>query len=487
MGKFNKISFNRWRFYRKYYKQGLDGPRPMPIVGNTLNVMKKTFQNYELENRKKYGSTYVDYILDSNGVIVTSNPEYVKKILIKDFHNFYHRIQSIYVHKYLSKAVIFTNDDWKRIRSQVTPVFTTGRLKQMYKNFSYPIKTTLNNIEELIDSKQADKVDAKKLMKSFALDTIGNVVFSLKTNSFKNDGFAQKVMDLFRPRKWVILFVSVMPKTISWFLKLTNLKDEIVQYFADLTLSLIEERKKNKEIIYNDFIEMLLKSEAEGESVDKNFDENGHIVKKLSKQEIVGQCIIFFIAGMETVSTALALLLYELALNQEIQDKLYKELVDCYSDEEVSYDDLNKSRYLDCVINETLRKHTTVSRIFRKALADYDFGDFKIQKGQTMGISLYCLHMDENIYVDPHKFKPERFEENPNGFGISFIPFVDGPRNCVGNRFALVEMKSIVIQLIRKYRIFATDKTEIPLKQRKGATLNMIENITLGFERRTKF
>ena len=63
-------------------------------------------------------------------------------------------------------------------------------------------------------------------------------------------------------------------------------------YFSKLTLKLIDERKKNKDQVYNDFIELLLKSESE--SVDKNFDEHGRIEKKLTQEEIVGQCFIFF-------------------------------------------------------------------------------------------------------------------------------------------------------------------------------------------------
>ena len=130
---------------------------------------------------------------------------------------------------------------------------------------------------------------------------------------------------------------------------------------------------------------------------------------------------------METISTALALLLYELAINQDIQQKLYLDLIACHPNEsEVTYDDLNKSKYLDNVVNETLRKHTTVARIFRQAVNDFSFDTFSVKKGQTLGISLYNLHMDERLFKDPHKFRPERFETDEIPFEP--IPFVDGPR-----------------------------------------------------------
>ena len=101
---------------------------------------------------------------------------------------------------------------------------------------------------------------------------------------------------------------------------------------------------------------------------------------------------------METVSTALALLLYQLAINQDIQDKLHKDLVACHPTEEVTYDDLNKSKYLDNCVNEALRRHTTLARIFRTAIDDYEFETFKVKKGQTVSVSLYNLHMDEKLF-----------------------------------------------------------------------------------------
>lgn len=275
----------------------------------------------------------------------------------------------------------------------------------MFKNFEKPIQTTLNNIEELINAKKGNEINIKKVSKSFALDIIGNVVFSLETNSFKNDDFSRKVTQLFAPKSnFLVLFLFIIPKFVLRFLKTSSLKLETVEYFSDFTLKLIEERKNNKDVVYNDFIEMLLKSEAEG-NVSNNFDEKGYINRKLNLEEIVGQAFFFFLAGMETISTALSLLLYELSLNPDIQEKLHEELKSLYPEEKISYDDLNKSKYLDSVINETLRLHTILNRIFTKAHADYDFGDFKVKKGQTVGISLYNLHHDKDLYQEPYKFR----------------------------------------------------------------------------------
>lgn len=125
-----------------------------------------------------------------------------------------------------------------------------------------------------------------------------------------------------------------------------------------------------------------------------------------------GQCLTFFLGGTETISNSLAHLLLELALNQDIQEKLYQDLIDCYPEDHVSFDDVGKSKYLECVVNESLRKYPAINRIFRIALEDCDLGDFKVKKGQTVGVSLYNLHHDPEIYPEPDRFYPERFLDN---------------------------------------------------------------------------
>ena len=186
----------KYRHYRRYTRFGLKGPAPWPILGNVLDIGKLPFSEYELNNRQKYGDTYVDYILSTSGCISTSDPEIAKRILVKDFNSFQYRMTPRYMPKYttrlvdlkselntypelgsrfLNRILIFMQDDWKRIRAQMTPIFTSGKLKQMYKNFEYPIDNCACNIQQLIDAKKAHNVEVKKLMRSFSLDIIANV------------------------------------------------------------------------------------------------------------------------------------------------------------------------------------------------------------------------------------------------------------------------------------------------------------------------
>ena len=100
-----------------------------------LSVLGRPFYEYERATRKKYGSNWVDYLLAPNGCITTCDPQIAKRILVKDFAQFRYRVVPGYLPKYARKALNFTQADWKRIRAQITPVFTSARLRLMYSNF----------------------------------------------------------------------------------------------------------------------------------------------------------------------------------------------------------------------------------------------------------------------------------------------------------------------------------------------------------------
>lgn len=119
---------------------------------------------------------------------------------------------------------------------------------------------------------------------------------------------------------------------------------------------------------------------------------------------------------------------------------------------------------MDMVIDETLRLNPPSSRFDRVASKDYEFGDgLKIKKGQVIVVPINPLHQDPEIYPDPERFDPERFsdENKKTRDNAAFMPFGIGPRNCIGMRFAIIEMKLIFASILVKYRFVPCDKTPV--------------------------
>jgi cytochrome P450 family 6 len=173
----------------------------------------------------------------------------------------------------------------------------------------------------------------------------------------------------------------------------------------------------------------------------------------------VAQATQFFLAGFETSSSAITFALYELAVNQDIQRKLRKEIGNVLSrfNGIISYESLKEMEYLDmCVkgeksfiknflsryfslISETLRKYPVLPFLDRRNNTDYPIAgsDVVLEKGTPIFISLWALHFDSKFYPDPEKFDPTRFtEENVKSRPqFTYLPFGEGPRNCIGKSY----------------------------------------------------
>ncbi|XP_065080292.1 probable cytochrome P450 9f2 [Ochlerotatus camptorhynchus] len=193
-----------------------------------------------------------------------------------------------------------------------------------------------------------------------------------------------------------------------------------------------------------------------------------------SDNELAAQCFLFFIAGSDTVSTCLTFVSYELLINPDIQDKLYQEIVAVdrsLDGKPVSYEALQKMQYMDMVVSESLRLWPPAPFVDRFCVKDYLYNDeqgtrVQIHKNQLVWFPTTALHHDPKYYPDPFKFDPERFsEENRDKIRPgTYLPFGVGPRACIGSRFALLEVKVILYNLLRHFTLVRSEKTKVPLK-----------------------
>ncbi|CAG2111904.1 unnamed protein product, partial [Medioppia subpectinata] len=269
--------------------------------------------------------------------------------------------------------------------------------------------------------------------------------------------------------------------------------------------------KQTSNKVYNDFIQLLVDANNNKEEIhdnDNDIDESHHVNegeeeraverktlsvnignKQLSEDEMKAQGWIFFIAGYETTATTLTFCSYELALNPHIQQRLYEEVESAVdSNGEISYEVLAKLPLLDAILSETLRLYPPVIRLERKAQTDYKLGDTGIQlyAGQDIEIPVYAIHHSEDFYPNAHKFDPDRFmpENRHKIIPYTYLPFGAGPRNCIGMRFALMEAKLGLAQIVRRYRFFRSSQTAVPLQFRPISRLLAAKEVVVGIEKR---
>ncbi|CAG2103742.1 unnamed protein product, partial [Medioppia subpectinata] len=482
-------NFNYWA------ERGIKGPPPIIGFGNVLTrfIWEKT--DVEVAWMAKYGKLYGIY--DGNiPVLSVAEPQLIKQILVNDFHVFDDRTANRFKHSLLSKDLLFANgEDWKRQRSVISPVFTTGKMKQMLPLIEECVRELLDAMKPYASVGRA--VNMKTLYGYYSMDVISRCAFGFKVNAqtLPDNPVVKMAAKQFRPKRYRFLALMVLPK---WLLELFSAKhsteEEDIQFFMDLIRHIIAERRESG-VKSNDLIDLLLtaaknKSQITGSSDgEPDVDSESHHINQgadelnrerqlfssvatnrhMSEDEVLSNCWLFFVGGYESTTNTLSFATHELALNPDKQHILYEEVCARVGPNgQFDYQSLTTEMpYLDACIAETLRLHPPAVRLCRFANRDYELvgTGITIKRGHRIEIPDHALHLSPEYFPEPLAFKPERFmpENRHKIVPYSYTPFGGGPRHCVGMRFAMMETKLALATIMLNYKFITTPNTDIPV------------------------
>jgi cytochrome P450 len=180
-----------------------------------------------------------------------------------------------------------------------------------------------------------------------------------------------------------------------------------------------------------------------------------------SERELVSNAFIMFTAGHETTATALGWLLYYLAIKQDVQLKIKKEIDDVLKGQPITQDHLKELTYLSNTIKENLRIQPPAGFVpTRTAATDMEFEGKIIPQGSRVGVNIYAIHHDPEIWANPNEFDPDRFTKPILPF--SYLPFSLKSRACLGNQFSLVEQTVFVATLLQRFKIESISSCTLP-------------------------
>jgi len=194
--------------------------------------------------------------------------------------------------------------------------------------------------------------------------------------------------------------------------------------------------------------------------------------KPLTDADIREEVDTFMFEGDDTTSSGVSHALYAIARHPKVQERIYEELQQVLGEDPhapVTQSQLQDLKYLDCVIKETLRMYPPVPAIGRHTHKELKIGNKTIPPNTSIYLVLYFAHRDPDYFPDPLSFKPERFlngeEESHENF--AYVPFSAGPKNCIGQKFAVLEMKSLISKVLRFYEL-------LPLGEELKPMMNFI-------------
>ncbi|XP_054157196.1 cytochrome P450 9e2-like [Oppia nitens] len=486
---------------------GIPGPKPLPIIGSFYKNFTKILQEVYVDNVRQYGKIYCDYI-GSMPTVVISDPQLIKDIMIKDFHKFSDR-DDLITGDILSDRSLFNlkGNEWKNMRSIISPTFSSGKMRSMHPIVSDCIKRLDENFEKQLTNKLVAEIEVKKMMSSLTMDVIASCAFGTKIDTYgqqKSEFLinAQKVSTQ-SLRTFVFLFmVTLFPKLIQWTGFTIN-HPNVDGFFRTAIRSIIS-RRKTESIKSKDYLQLIL--DAQNKTLDTTDDNDivgdsseeiyGSIGDKqntidkskidITEDDVLATSMLFIVAGYETTASLLTFLTYNLAMNDECQQKLYEEIKQF--DGNYTYESISKMPYLEACIAETLRIYNPLVFVNRMAIKDYKLGDtgITLPKKTVVSANIQYIHHSPEYYPDPDRWNPERFMpyNRDKLVPYTYMPFGLGPRNCVGMRFALMETKTATAYLVNKYRFMRTDNTPDKLKFMKMQFLLKCDEFNVGIEHR---
>ncbi|KAH8277880.1 hypothetical protein KR018_009449, partial [Drosophila ironensis] len=484
-------------FHRRltYFKRrGIPYEPAHPLRGN-LAEFTKTKNLHELlrEHYNKFRGSkapFVGFYLFQKPAVFVMDLELAKHVLIKDFSNFSDKGLFYNEKDDPISAHLFNLDgpQWRLLRNKLSSTFTSGKMKYMYPTVVSVANEFISVMQEKV--KQNPVLEIRDLVSRFTVDVIGTCAFGIQCNSLRDEkaeflSFGKRSLVDKRHGVLILGFMRSFPK-LSRKLRLIRTPEHISNFYRRIVTETVTFREKEN-IRRNDFMDMLINLKNQKEITL----DNGDVVKGLTMDEVLAQAFVFFIAGFETSSSTMSFALYELAKNQEIQDKVRAEVEEVLErhNQEFTYECSKDLKYLNQVINETLRLYTIVPQLDRMANKRYvvpGHPNFVIEAGQSVIIPSSAMHHDPDIYPDPEQFRPERFspEESANRPSVAWLPFGDGPRNCIGLRFGQMQARIGLALLIKNFKFSTCPQTSDPLVyDPKSFVLGVKDGIHLKLEK----
>ncbi|XP_059608247.1 probable cytochrome P450 6d4 [Phlebotomus argentipes] len=438
------------RSYSYWERRNVKGLKPSFPLGNFGPMMtKQSLGDFCDSVYKSVDAPMVGIYAITRPVLLIRDPELCRRILIKDFQFFhdrgiYHNAEADPLSAHL---VSLDGVNWRNLRNKLSPAFTTGKLRGMFKSIS----ASNANLEAFL-SKEVDRgteICMFDLMGRHMTNVIASTVLGFDVDCIANPDapireagkrfFSPSAMNGFR------LAMSFFLPTVSQWIRLKTTDSRYEEIMMTMVKQIVEDRERNN-TENKDFMQLLMQL--------RNSDKSA----KMSLGEVAAQVHLFYIAGYDTTALTIAYCLFELAKSVSLKTKVVQEIDDVLKrhDGQITYESVADMKFLDCCVYEVLRLYSLVIILKRECTRDYLIPgtDTVIEKGTPIMIPTVSIHHDPKHYPNPQKFQPERFESRTSSDQSGmYLPFGLGPKQCIAMNMGRVISKIGLVSILSNFDV----------------------------------
>ncbi|KAM3958388.1 cytochrome P450 6B1 [Aphomia sociella] len=466
-----------------WIEKGIFSPPAWPFIGHIgplLSFKEQTNYLFKILYHRYKNERIIGIHRFFARTLMVHDPELIRRICVKDFHHFMDR--GFDYHKEIDpmvESVLFLRGaEWKKLRTKISPTFSPNKLRGMYHiieatadKFLIKVKNILNEANyESSDENKANHtklgknedncllVNGARLFEGYTADAIVPCAFGLKSDVMDNDN--HPIAIALRAFYEMTLF-NIFQKTIQqlWpafamFFRLRIIPKKTEDYFYNLIVNVLKAREEGDKTKRGDFIDMMITLREENKNINNKTEDGDNI--EMTDMLIAANAFILLLGGFETSSSILAFMALELAAHPYVQDKMREEIRKVMEKYEgnLTYEALQELTYMDMTIQEILRLYPSFPYIQRQCTRDYVIPDTQVtvEKGTIVIFPTLAIHRDEQFFKDGDSFIPERWEAGDTSPAGVYMPFGDGPRYCIGKRFAMMQIKCCLARLLLHVR-----------------------------------
>jgi cytochrome P450 len=439
----------------------IPGPRGNPVLGSIRDIQRDNVQTF-MDAWREYGD--IVHFRGPLTIDLLVHPDYVQRVLRDNYTNYPRptfvadKLKSI-----VGEGLVAAEGErWQHARRGSQPAFHPDLVNSAADIFTESTAEMLAGWEEKATS--GEPFDAKSEMMHLTLTNLGKALF--KANWSEQVSRVEPIVALALSHTHKRLTSPVDPQRFP--LKSTKAFNAGLAQLDEIIFGVIDERRRSADG-GSDLVSILLqiKDETTGEG--------------LTNEQVRDEVIGFFIAGHETVSSALSWTWYLLSQNPESWRRLRTEVDDVLGGRTPTAEDVPKLEYTTRVLLESMRLYPPIFVLMRCAKEDDEVGGYHVPAGSNIVLCPYVTHRHPDFWDNPEGFDPERFtpERSEGRPRFAYFPFSGGPRGCIGFPFAMLELHLVLPRILQRFRLSLVPgypvepEAAISLRQKHGALMTL--------------